>query len=293
MARALVLAALLSLAALAPRAEELPGFEAAVDAWLMDEDAVALPALAALAEDGHDEARVLLALIDRMPETHGRFVAGLTRAERMALMRAPSGRSWMDEAEGPLAALWREAWSAYGSPSLAFDFVEIGEARAARMVLLGHAARQGSGFAELAADPRYPDALAYLAWREVPDAPRTQAAMAARHPGDPQLTRLNPGAADEEALEEWLLTAEIAAPIGRYCRSVCPESAGGCARTAFAWIGSYQALLRLGSPSEALISRAEWDDSLKGVRALPRRLALVKPLVTPDACLASAVARIP
>jgi hypothetical protein len=295
MARALVLAALLSVAVLAQEGEEPwePAFEAAVDAWLMDEDAVALPAMAGLAREGVAPAQIMLTLIDRMPETHDNFLPSLTRDEHAALMRAPSGRSWMSEADVPLAALWREAWRADAAPEVAFAFADLGEARAARVALLAHSARQGWGFAALAADPRYPDSLRYLAWREAPEAAATRAEIAGRHPGDPQLARLDHGAADEAALEEWLLTAEIAAPIGRFCRSVCGEAAGSCARAAFAGIGGYRALLALGPPSETLVSPADWEASLKAIRVLPRRLALLKPPRLDDACLASAVARIP
>jgi hypothetical protein len=294
---ALVLALLL--AAAAARAEAVPGaaapaFRTALAAWLADDDEAALPALATLAADGNRAARILLSLVDRMPHAHGRWLAGRTRAERQALMRDPDGRAWMAQARDvPLAALWLALWEADTDPAIAFAFADLGEARAARLVLLAHAARQGSGFAALAEDPRYPDELRYLAWAEAPDDPATRAGIAAREAGDPQVARLDAGAADADSLGRWLGDAPLAEPVRAFCEAACGDDPGACSREAYHGLGSYRGLFALGTPSETLIPPEAWLASVKGQRSVPRRLALLRPPRLQDACLARAVALTP
>ena len=294
---ALVLAFLLTAAAV--RAEPVPGadepaFRDALAAWLEDDDAAALPAMAALAADGNRAAQILLSLVDRMPHTHGRWLAGRTRDERQALMRDPEGGAWMARAaDVPLAALWLELWRADTDPAVAFAFADLGEERAARLVLLAHAARQGSGFAALARDPRYPDALRYLAWMEAPDDPETQAEIAARPAGDPQLARLDAAAADPAALDRWLSHAPLAAPVRAFCEAACGDDPGACTRAGYHGLGGHRGLFALGTPSETLIPPGDWRASVKGQRSVPRRIALLGPLQIDDACLARAVALTP
>jgi hypothetical protein len=248
--------------------------DAAIALWLADEDAVALPRLAELAAEGDGGARVLLSLIDRMPETHAPWLSALPRAERIALMRAPDGRSWLDGAEGELAAAWRALWSAETPPETAFAFADLGEPRAARLVLLAHAARQRGSFAELAADPRYPAELRYLAWAERPAAPETALEMAGLPVGDPQPGRLAAARAPAaQDLARWLLSAGIAAPVAGFCAEACPNTAGTCALAVYDGLGGYSGLLGLGAPSESLIGAEAWAESEKGRRAVPRKLA--------------------
>jgi hypothetical protein len=263
--------------------------DAAIALWLADEDAAALPRLAELAAAGDDGARVLLSLIDRMPETHAPWLTALPRGERIALMRAPDGRSWLDGAGGDLAAAWRALWSADTPPETAFVFADLGEPRAARLVLLAHAARQRGGFAELAGDPRYPPELRFLAWAEMPDAPETALEIAALPPGDPQPGRLDAARVPEaQDLAGWLLSAGIAAPVARFCTEACPNTAGACALAVYDGIGGYRGLLGLGAPSESLIDAEAWAESVKGRRAIPRKLASLRagPF---DQCIAEAI----
>jgi hypothetical protein len=251
--------------------------DAAIALWLADEDAVALPRLAELAAAGDDGARVLISLIDRMPETHAPWLSALPRADRVALMRAPDGRSWLDGAAGDLAAAWRALWSAETPPETAFVFADLGEARAARLVLLALAARQRGGFADLAKDPRYPPELRFLAWAEMPDAPETALEIAALPVGDPQAGRV--AAAREPAAQDlagWLLSAGIAAPVARFCAEACPNTAGTCALAVYDGLGGYRGLLGLGPPSESLIDADDWAESVKGRRAIPRKLASLR-----------------
>jgi hypothetical protein len=258
--------------------------------WLADQDAAALPRMAALAAAGDDGARVLISLIDRMPETHAPWLLALPRAERVALMRAPDGRSWLDGAGGELAAAWRALWSADTPPETAFLFADLGEPRAARLVLLAHAARQRSGFAELAGDPRYPPELRFLAWAEAPRAPETALEIAALPSGDPQPGRID---AEREPLQQdlagWLLAAEIAAPVARFCTEACANTAGACALSIYDALGGYRGLLGLGPPSESLIDGSDWAESTKGRRAIPRKLMNLQATGPFDQCVADAV----
>jgi hypothetical protein len=293
-----ILLALL-LAASGARAEPVPGaaapaFRAALANWLDDDDAAALPALAGLAADGNPAARILLSLVDRMPHTHAPWLAGLTRAERRALMRDPDGQAWMVRAaDVPLAGLWLALWEADTDPASAFAFADLGEARAARLVLLAHAARQGTGFAALAEDARYPDALRFLAWAEAPDDPATRAEIATRPPGDPQVARFEADAGDRDALDGWLAGAPLAEPLRAFCESACGADPPACALAAYRGLGGYRGLLVLGTPSETLIPPGTWLASAKGRRSVPRRLALLRPPRLADACLAREVALTP
>jgi hypothetical protein len=291
--RALAAAALaLSLLGAASAAQEEVALDrdAAIALWLADEDAAALPRLAELASTGDDGARVLVSLIDRMPETHAPWLAALPRAERIALMRGPDGRSWLDGAESELAAAWRALWSADTAPETAFTFADLGEPRAARLVLLTHAARQRGGFAELATDPRYPPELRFLAWAEKPRTAETALEIAALPKGDPQPGRLD--AAREPAAQDlagWLLAAEIAAPVARFCSDVCPNTAGACALAVYDALGGYRGLLGLGPPSESMIDADAWAASVKARRAIPRKLANLRAPGPFDQCLAEAI----
>jgi hypothetical protein len=273
---------------------EAPAFRAALADWLDDDDAAALPALAALAADGNRAARILLSLVDRMPHTHARWLAGLTRAERRALMRDPDGQGWMAQAaDVPLAALWLALWAADTDPASAFAFADRGEARAARLVLLAHAARQGTGFAALASDPRYPDALRFLAWAETPDDEATRAEIAARPPGDPQVARLEGEPGNGAALAAWIAGSPLAEPLRAFCESACGADPAACALAAYRGLGGYRGLLVLGPPSETLIPPGIWLASDKGRRSVPRRIALLRPPRLTDACLAREVALTP
>ena len=154
-----------------------PRFAAALQAWLADDEANALPAFAALAAEDNRAAQVLLALIDRVPVYQGPWLVGLDRKERLALTRAPgglSGRSWMVHAaaDTPLAALWLERDGTETSLETPLALAGMGENRAARETLQALAARQYRGFAAAASDPRFPPELRHLVWREWAETPR-------------------------------------------------------------------------------------------------------------------------
>ena len=74
-----------------------PQLQAAVDAWLADDDAAALPALSALAVSGDSQAALLLGRIERMtPDgAESDWVSGLSAPDRKALFQ-PGGQSLID-----------------------------------------------------------------------------------------------------------------------------------------------------------------------------------------------------
>lgn len=96
-------------------ADEFPGtadpaFVSAKELWLSgSDDAAALAALSALANDSNRAAQILIARIETRGTLHQHVTGELERADRIALLRKPgglSGKSWMTDAatETPLAA---------------------------------------------------------------------------------------------------------------------------------------------------------------------------------------------
>lgn len=75
-----------------------PAFVAAIDLWLAGEDAVALPAFAALAREDNRAAQVFLGQIGQLIYLHSHVTGDMGRRDRIALLRSPgglSGTSWL------------------------------------------------------------------------------------------------------------------------------------------------------------------------------------------------------
>ena len=256
-----------------------PGFTAALTIWLADDEADALPALATLAAEGNRAAQVLLGLIDRTPPVQGPWLAARPRAERLALTRAPgglSGRSWLGEAaaDTALARLWLARDAVAATPQTALALAALGEDRAARLALQAIAARQAGGFAAVADDPLYPPTMRYLVWREwaaspaaAPDAAtRIAREIAALSPGDPQIHLHTGRRPPPAALDGWLATADLAAPLRATC-TLCPAEIARCLGTLYRLVGEYPGLAEFGSPSETLVPPGVWLASPRGRRA--------------------------
>ncbi|MCU0815041.1 MAG: hypothetical protein MUF74_00745 [Cypionkella sp.] len=245
------------------RAEVLPGADApdlrqAVEAWRAGEEAVALPALALLAGQGNDAARLMLSQIDTGPAYGGAWLAAQDRAARIALMRQPggiSGQSWLDAAGGDLAATWRRLLSADAGPEVVLDFARMGEARAATFAARTLARRQtpGLGTALTAA----PDLPAYLA-------------------------RFAGGTWRPEADDPGFL------PLTATCTAICGAEAPACTSAmAEALRGD---LHMAGPPVAALIPVQDWAQSPVGQAAALRLVALSGWRGEGPACLATALA---
>jgi hypothetical protein len=274
----------LSLALISPlAAQDLagqsdPAFDAAMQSWLADDEAAALPAFAALAQAGNASAQFTLALIDKTAALQGPWLALQSRATRIEVMRSPgglSGKSWIDTAAQsiPRAALWRALWSVDTPLGVPLDFMRANEHRAAREAMVALRARERSGFDAILDDPAYPPAMRYLAWQEWDDPVRIDAALATLHPGDPQRAALG-RPVPPEAREDWLLTAPEAAPIAALCSARCAATQATCATALADAIGSTAGLMIFGTPSEALVPTETFVQSPRGQGALLRRILL-------------------
>ncbi len=272
-----------------------PGFASAVALWLDDGEDAALPLLAAQAQDGNPSAQLLLAIIDKTPALQGPWLARLPRAERVVLMRNEgglSGRSWIHAAaeQMPHAALWQTLWRTDAPATLALDFARAGEPRAAAEAAIFAAARETGGLAEIAADPDYPVVVKYLAWTD-----GAEVVLEGMHPGDPQ--RRDAGMSPDPAQHaDWLATAPEAALPRALCETRCSGTVPACTLAAIEALGAHAALLTLGTPSEALIPSAEFNQSVRGQAAYLRRMILsvdargrqhlLRRIDATDACLA-------
>jgi hypothetical protein len=254
------------------------GFSKAVELWLQDDEQTAVPMLASLAGNGNAAAKILLTLIDKTPEYWGPWVASLPRDERIALFRIPgglSGKNWMSTiADVPLAKAWLQAWQVDMTVATAMEFVDLSEARAARVALIYLDARQGSGFGLLADDPRYPPALRFLIWQEWQrkgiEQGRIAREIAALAPGDPQRAMMGEPV-NEAALRNWLMSSPPARPLAAFCQTHCPGTAAGCASAGLQGLGDYRVL--------NMLDRDEvWIDTPRGQATLLRRIRLASDL---------------
>ncbi|MGB0497031.1 MAG: hypothetical protein ACPGID_01725 [Rubricella sp.] len=148
--------------------------EEAVEAWLADDDATALPILSELANAGNRDAQYFLGQLDRVtpPGSDTPFVLGLSRAERRDLLRAPSGLSgtgWtvvLEEDEGdPLAAAMNAARLPDATIDVAQTLWNAGEEEAAQRLVfeIFDRARFDEIFALPADDPML-QGLDMVAW---------------------------------------------------------------------------------------------------------------------------------
>lgn len=246
-----------------------PELQAVIGDWLAGNEADALPALAALAAGGNASARLALGQIDRFPALQGDWLAGLSRADRIAVLRAPggiSGTRWTNGLEDPVALAWARLWDTAATAQVVVDFARLGEPRAARFAALTLARRQRLGFAALAADPAYPDALRAYALRE------TGGDASALDPGDPQVAVLG-REVDPARFAIWAEGAEVADPVVALCETLCPEEAPDiCRPAALQGLGGFWGLMPLGSPVEALVPSPTFNRSPRGIEATLRHL---------------------
>jgi hypothetical protein len=158
----IMLVLVLMVAAFAARAATL---DEAIAAWLADDDAVALPALSALAHAGDDDAMLALGVIE--PRAwEGPYVLGLERAQRIALLRRPgglSGESWLAsvKARRPLAEAFIEAQQ----KSNPWPLMALGQSDAARSALAIAFNQNPSSLAESDRQMEIPGELRGLVWR--------------------------------------------------------------------------------------------------------------------------------
>jgi len=255
-----------------------PAFQAAVTLWLQDDEAASLPQLSVLAAGGNMAAQVLIGLIDKTTALQGPWLALLSKPDRIALLRAKgglSGTSWLRKADGAVAAQTMLA-VLDGDTDIrtALKLAMLGEPGLARIALTAIEARQVTGFAAFASDPRFPDAMRYLIWREwqkAADQPKTlQAALDGLPRGDAQ-AELIFGPVARADLEHWLDSTDLAAPLRALCQARCPGAPPRCMHAGLQAIGGYRRLVTLGSPMAALISEARFAASPRGQNSVLRR----------------------
>jgi len=253
--------------------------DAAIAAWLADDELTGLRGLADLAQQGDAQAQLFLGLIDRHAALQGPAVLGLSRAERIALLRAPGGLSGRNlvgvaaEQGHALARAWRSIAEVQGDLETAVQFAELGETRALAQALLSIAKRQEHGFAtDIMAQDWYPETLLFLS----PNMTLTPERAAELHPGDPQHRYLNGVKPPKAALQNWLAQAPAALHLRATCASVCPSEASQCVLALYHALGNYQALLTHGSPASSIVPDEELAASPRGQAALARRIMLMR-----------------
>ena len=259
-----------------------PDVQGAVRDWLAGDESGALPVLAGLAAAGNGAARLLLGQIDSFPALQGDWLAGLSREDRIAVLRAPgglSGRRWTNGLDDPVALAWARLWDISATTQVIVDFARLGEPRAARFAALTLARRQRLGFAAVAGQPEYPQSLQAYALRE------SGGDAEGLHPADPQraVLGLEP---DQAGFADWAGTAKVADPVVALCEVVCPdEPAAICRPAALQGLGGFWGLMPLGSPVEALVPSQVFNRSPRGITAILRQLR--EPLAS--ACLTQAM----
>lgn len=143
--------------------------ELGVEAWLADDDATALPALAQAATAGDRDAMLLLGALE-LRGLPSKAEMALTEAERLALYRAPDadGLPWLDVAltgqdadiAAPLIAFFR---ADHGQKPMA-DLIRLGEIGIAGKMALSLVAQDPAALTAVEASAPMPDPLRPWAW---------------------------------------------------------------------------------------------------------------------------------
>ena len=263
-----------------------PAFQTALEQWLKGNEARALPALGALAAQGNRAAQVLVGLIDVTPRLHGPWLGQKSRAERMALLRAPatqatgqlSGVNWLRLAaeDTPLAAAWVRLWDGASGPQVMLDLVRLGEPSAARTAARRLALRGTKGFAALADDPDFPGFALPLAIRDwqATDPARAAAALAALPAADPGRALLGRHDPTPDEVMAFARTDAALGMLNRWLVTLCPDPPGDTGARplrlarALTAIGGWGGLAELGPPSETLVDPDRWTRSTVALQAL-------------------------
>ncbi len=136
----------------------------AIAAWLAGDDAVALPALSALAKAGDEDAMLALGVIE--PRVwQGDYVSALERAQRIALLRKPgglSGESWLNSVKARRALA--EAFEAAQQKSDPAPLLALGQIDAARTALAMAFNHRPESLAEFDAGSRLPNEMRFWVW---------------------------------------------------------------------------------------------------------------------------------
>jgi hypothetical protein len=280
--------------------QSAPAFEAALALWLDDDEETALPALSGLARNGNFAARVLLGMIDKHTSLQGPWVSLLPKRARIALLRTDgglSGTSWLRQVgDIPAIKLWLDILDSKADVAAALAFADMGEQRLLRAGLITLEARQHTSFDGYQNDPRYPDEVRYLIWREWQKDGLMlilDRALSLLASGDPQRTIIQQDA-KSGSLESWLVGTKLAAPLQTLCRKSCSATLPSCLRAGYETMGGYRRFATLGTPLASLIPEERFSDSPRGQASVLRRGLLyafltedrLQPIEEIDACFA-------
>jgi hypothetical protein len=282
------------------KGQDAPEFTAALELWLKDDEATALPQLSALAQDGNQAARVLIGMIDKNAALQGPWLALLSKKERIALLRTTgglSGTSWLRQVDDvPSVQTWLDVVDSTADIETVLSLVDLGEPRLARAGLIWLDARQVVGFADFADDARFPDAVRYLIWREwqkAGDLDKLATSMNRLHPGNPQLDLLRASRSVPET-EDWLMQTELGAPLSALCQAQCQGGVASCLRAGLETLGGYRRVVSLGTPLVSLIPEERFSQSPRGQLGVLRQSlsymflseSRLKPIRAIDVCFA-------
>lgn len=274
-----------------------PAFTEAVEAWLNGRDLEALKSLSALAKDGNVAAQILLASIASRAQLHSHVTSGLSREDRISLLRIPqglSGKSWLTEAQKsePLAtALLQSAKIGQKAPAIAALF-EYGEPTSAllaaqSMLFQGNATELLEVLEGL--DGKLPEeASVLLLWA----LHQRENSETARYSGSPHIgtsvlseeafrkfeLAFHP-ASRQSLIEDPVLRVRVFAlsgdvtswtPIKNFCEANCPLSLRSC--TAVAASASTAGPFFMRSPAESLIPNDVYWSSIRVEADLARQI---------------------
>ena len=278
-------------------------FEDAVALWLNGNDAQSLPMFAGLASEGHTDARLLLARIEKTDLGPSPFRLSLTADQSRALFRQSNGsrfgRSWL-AVEADAGNTLASALLGLGNPNPDLDLItrlhSLGEAEAT-----DHPSRILALYADekTKRDLQHsgllmPDLEPYLAYLSGPPEPRGDGLAALRHIlpnrtsevsasntdalGMAGLLALGTGFGDHRAanpwrrdVENWLLTAPATRPIAGLCNQRCSADVGPCAFAFLSVSGGYYEAIRFDSPLETVIPQARYVTSERARLSVLRR----------------------
>lgn len=274
-------------------------FQAAFQLWLDDNEEIALPALAHLAREGNEAARIVVGAVDKTAPLQGPWLALQSKRRRIELLRDEgglSGTSWLRHVDHEAIVLWLKVLDSKAGIEDALRLAELGEARLTRLALIALEARQTTGYAGFVTDPRFPQSVRYLIWREwqkAGDAGAVSRIVSSLAPGDPQRALLNQSVRRSE-LQDFLLSADLAIPMKALCSAECPATAGACMEAGFQAIGGYRRYATQGTPLAALISETDFAATPRGRKSTLRRAMTyafltegrLRPIARLDACFA-------
>lgn len=284
-------------------------FDEAVTLWLAGDDAESLPRLAALAREGHSDARILLSRIETMDRGPSPYRLSLSGDARRLLFRDMSdhsrfGRSWLsvEASEGNrLAEMFLRSRKPFLQLQTNFALWQAGERQATnyptRIVALYGSRSMREKL--VASETVLPEMRPYLAFLNDTPEPQADGMAALRHmvglgqavvsSDDPEtlgmarFLALGFGFGDMSAsnrwrrpVEEWVLSDVSARPIADLCKAECPREVGACAVAFLALTGGFYEVSRLDSPYETVIPQEQFLNSARARLMTLRRAALAR-----------------